>query len=258
MQLKDYLTIAVAVLAVVVSVIALIVSTRKQDTEDERTLRSLLNDTISQIHNARIDQAKYRGEHKGAEYVEVVAGLYNYRINSAARLAVYAAEKIPSLVTDIELATIAGAFAWTGDQQKGLQYWEAAIAKSKDRYYEIVNRRDYANFLFTIGNIGAGRDQYKKAIDLSPISDDTSKYTTGYTYRMWGVNERAMGNDLSAKEYFDRAAEAYKAISVEGFRALALADLDRLQQMSSKAISELQPGQPPPTPIVKSIGDAKP
>src|SRR5271166_6754475 len=104
-----------------------------------------------------------------------------------------------------------------------------AIAASKDRYYEIINRRDFANFLFLNGNVGEGRDQYKKALDLSPISDDVSKYQTGYTYRMWGWNERAAGNELSARDYFDRAAEAFRTISVEGVRASALADLDQVR-----------------------------
>jgi hypothetical protein len=39
MELKDCLTIGVSVLAIAVSLLALIVSTRKKDKEDERTLR---------------------------------------------------------------------------------------------------------------------------------------------------------------------------------------------------------------------------
>jgi tetratricopeptide (TPR) repeat protein len=160
---------------------------------------------------------------------------------------------------------LADAFAWTGDREKARQYWEAAVTASKDEYYKIVNRRDYANFLFASGNVGAGREQYKIALDLSPISDDTSKYMTGYTYKMWGFNERAVGNELSAKDYFDRSAEAYKTISIEGMRAFAMTDLEQARQTPSATIPAPKPGEPPPGPAIpdwaemlKSVSPGKP
>jgi len=248
MEPKDFITLAISLAAFVLSLVATIFSLSNKKHEDERSLRSLMNVTIGNIRSSRIDQAKYRNEHYGkgqnVELVLNVLSLYNYQINSLTRLAVYVAEKIPTLVTDIEFATLADAFAWTGDRQKGKQYWEAAIAASKDRYYEIINRRDFANFLFLNGNVGEGRDQYKKALDLSPISDDVSKYQTGYTYRMWGWNERAAGNELSARDYFDRAAEAFRTISVEGVRASALADLDQVRNTPPTAVPQPMPGEP--------------
>ena len=254
MEPKDFITIAISACAFLVSLVSFIVSRRskkqedeRKEHEDERALRLLMNDTVSNIRTARIEQAKYFTEH--GLTAGAVFGLFNYQINSLVRLAVYITERIPALVTDIEFSTLADAFAWTGDRQKAHQYWEAAITASKDEYYETVNRRDFANFLFASGNVGAGREQYKKALDLSPISDDTSKYMTGYTYRMWGWNERAAGNELSAKDYFDKAAEAYRTISVEGMRAFLMAELDQARQTQSTAIPEPKPGQPPLGPM---------
>ncbi|HYM72369.1 MAG TPA: hypothetical protein VET89_05265 [Stellaceae bacterium] len=245
MEPKDLATIAISIFAFLLSLIATTLSLRNKKHDDRRDLRSLLNDSISKIRTARTDQAKYRVEYAGNQQAEYVASLFNYQINSLARLAVYITEQIPSLVTDIEYATVADAFAWTGDQQKARQYWDTAISSSKDRYYEIINRRDYANFLFTYGSVGEGRDQYRRALNLSPVSDDTSKYLTGYTYRMWGVSEHAAGNELSAKECFDKAAEAYGTIAVSGFRAFALADLDQMRQAAHEGIMSAKLGVGP-------------
>jgi type II secretory pathway pseudopilin PulG len=261
METKDYITVAISLLALLFSIIASTLSLRNKKHDDERNLRSLLNDSIDKIRSIRTEQAKYRSEHFSNPQTEAVAGLFNHQINSFTRLAVYITDQIPSLVTDIEYATIADAFGWTGDQQKARQYWDKAIYNSKDSYYEIINRRDYANFLFTYGSIGEGRDQYKRALELSPINDDTSKYMTGYTYRMWGVNERGAGNEMTSKEYFDKVAEAYGTIALNGFRTFALNDLELARKFDPAAFS-MTPGVTQPldgtTDILNPVPVPKP
>src|SRR5215472_9882791 len=127
MEPQDLITIAISTCAFLVSLVSFIASRRskKQEDqriahEDERVLRSLMNETISNIRNARIEQAKYILDHGQ----NAVSGLFNYQINSLVRLAVYIAEQIPSLVSDVEFATIADAFAWTGNWEKARQYWD--------------------------------------------------------------------------------------------------------------------------------------
>lgn len=83
-----------------------------------------------------------------------------------------------------------------------------------DNYYAILNRRTFANYLFRIGNVGGGREQYKSALNLSPITDDYSKFTTGWTYGMWGYDELSLGNRKSATDLFGSAEEAFSTMSV--------------------------------------------
>lgn len=247
MEPKDFITLAISMIsmaAFLLSLVATISSRSNKKYEDERNIRSLMNATIGNIRTVRIEQAKYQLEHYGEENINFVLSMFNYQISSLARLAVYLSDRIPTLVTDIEFATLADAFAWIGDHQKGYQYWEAAIAASRDTYYEIINRRDFANFLFATGNVGLGRDQYKKALDLSPITNDISKNQTGYTYRSWAWNERVAGNELSANDYFNKSAEAYNTISVEGIRAFVIAELNKIRATPSTAIPRLKPGEP--------------
>jgi ABC-type multidrug transport system fused ATPase/permease subunit len=92
MEPKDFITIVISVCAFVVSLVGFIVSRRSQrqesarkEHEDERTLRSLMNETISNIRNVRIEQAKYQNEHFGKDSnTNIVLNLFNYQINSLA------------------------------------------------------------------------------------------------------------------------------------------------------------------------------
>ncbi len=248
MEAKDYLPIAISVLGFIFSLFATGYSFRHKKYEEERAARAQLNETVGKIIGARIDHAKYLNEHPDVRdnfTTSNVLGSINYQINSFARLAVYVTERIPQLVTDIEFAAIADAFAWTGDQIKAQEYWRAAVSNSKDRHYEILNRRQFANYLFTIGDLGAGRDQYKRALELTPVKDDYSKYMTGYTYRMWAVNEAQVGNGKSASDHFELAEEAYKTISVEMMRNEAFADLDKMRKFDFKLGMEIKPGALP-------------
>jgi hypothetical protein len=60
---------------------------------------------------------------------------------------------------------------------------------------------------------------------------------------MWGVNERAAGNERTVTDYFDKAAEAYGTIGVAGLKAYAMADLDEMRRSPSEATNQLKPGE---------------
>ncbi|MGC1886086.1 MAG: hypothetical protein WA709_08320 [Stellaceae bacterium] len=89
----------------------------------------------------------------------------------------------------MELATIAETFSGTGDHASATQYWEAAIHRVQNKNLEVQYRRNYATYLFGTGNIGAGRQEFQRAIDLFPESDDISQAQNGATYKFWGLNE---------------------------------------------------------------------
>ncbi len=258
METKDYLTIVISLIALLTSVVATVLSLRKKNYEEERTSRLQLNDTIGKIIGTRIEHAKYATDHPDVETnfaTSAVLGTINYQMNSFARLAVYIAEKIPHLVTDIEYATVADAFGWTGDQPKALQYQNAAIEKSKeisrsdDKHSEVFNRRSFANYLFTIGNVGAGREQYESALRLTPVKDDYSKYVTGYTHRMWGTSEGYASFPDEANDHFNKAEATYKTISNENIKNPALNDIAQVRQaIQYRGNVPIKPGSLPMGP----------
>jgi hypothetical protein len=82
MEPKDYITIALSVLAFLLSVIATTRSMRNKKHDDERTLRTLMNDSVSKLRAIRTEQAKYNAENEGNKNAQFVNGLHNYQINS--------------------------------------------------------------------------------------------------------------------------------------------------------------------------------
>jgi tetratricopeptide (TPR) repeat protein len=247
MELKDVLTIAISVAAFALSLIAAVLTLQRKRLEEERTQRVLLSEAIGKIIAGRSEHAKFYAEHPDADQnnaMSAVIGMYNYQINTFARLAVYIAEKIPQLVSDIEYSIIADAFGWTGDQTQALKLWEITINRSKDNYYAMLNRRTFANYLFRIGNVGGGREQYKIALSLSPPNDDYSKFTTGWIYGMWGYDELALGNRKSATDLFGSADEAFSTMSVsaEQLRQYGWQKLQAGKQALNQPASGLPPG----------------
>jgi hypothetical protein len=259
MELKDVLAVTISVAAFALSLIATVVTLQRKRVEEERTQRALLSEAIGKIIAGRAEHARFATEHPDAKTAAAgtVLGQYNYQINSFARLAVYVTEKIPHLVSDIEYSVIADAFSWTGDQSQALKFWDVTINHSKDAYYEILNRRSFANYLFKLGNAGGGRDQYQLALKLSPVKDDNSKYMTGFTYGMWAYDELSLGNRRSASERFDNAVEAFTTISVEQVKKYALQLLDDGRQALLEPEAELTPQAAPRMPLSRTAEAAR-
>jgi tetratricopeptide (TPR) repeat protein len=253
MEPRDYLAIGVSVLAIVVSIIALIVSTRKKDKEDERMLRLSLNEVIGKIIASRVDQAKYFNDHPimmANTPAGMVQRLLAAQISAFSRLASDIAVQIPHLVTDVEYATIASSLGATGDQHKAMEFWDKAVKTSKERFYEVKNRQDFAVYLFAIGELEKGRDEFKKTLSIASGGDDISKYMTGYTYMLQGMSERAVAYNENATRYFGDAQQAFNTISnsAAGQRAAALADLAQFQLAESNVIPKLVTGAPSSSP----------
>lgn len=231
MEPKDYLPILISAFAFLVSLGSFTLSfasSKRQTFEEQRVLRSSLNDVISRIFSARIEQAKYiqlNPNWMNNDLTIAVNNVYTSQLNSYARLAVYITEKIENLVTDVELATIAETFSGTGDHASATQYWEAAIHRVQNKNLEVQYRRNYATYLFGTGNIGAGRQEFQRAIDLFPESDDISQAQNGATYKFWGLNELRAKNKTMSDNYFAYAEDSYKSISRDDIKAPVLADL---------------------------------
>jgi hypothetical protein len=263
MEMKDVLAVTISVAAFTLSLIATVITLQRKRVEEERTQRALLSEAIGKIVAGRTEHAKFATAHPDANTVAagMVFNQYNYQINAFARLAVYVTEKIPHLVSDIEYSVIADAFSWTGDQSQALKFWDVTISHSKDAYYEILNRRSFANYLFKLGNAGGGREQYKLALGLSPVKDDNSKFMTGFTYGMWAYDELSLGNRRSAQELFDNAEEAFTTLSVEQAKKHALQLLDDGRKALRKPEAELTPEAAPKMPqprIAETARDANP
>jgi hypothetical protein len=249
MELKDILTLILALIAIAVSLYTFYTTNQNKKVEDERTWRALLHDTVRRIQETIIDQQKsflthYRGDPHAFESSNL-SDAFAFQLQSLARLAVYISAQIPELVSDVEFAIIANTFARMRDQQAS-KYWKKSIEVSKKVYNksnEITHRRLYAQHLFRIGNIGEGREEFARALKLCSIKDDYSRNMFGTTCIVLAMSERSTGSEKSANEAFDRAAEAYEGISNERMKQFAL---DRLARARASTVGPRRPSVPPP------------
>jgi hypothetical protein len=206
---------------------------------------------IGKIITSRVDQAKFFIDHPimmAGTPAGFVQRMLAAQISAFSRLTSDIAVQIPHLVTDVEYATIASSLGATGDQHKAMELWDKAIKTSKERFYEVKNRQDFAAFLFGIGELEKGRDEFKKTLSVASGGDDVSKYMTGYTYMLQGACERVVGYNESATRYFLDAQQALNTISnsAAGMRAAALAELEQFRLADATGLPKLVPGAPPP------------
>jgi hypothetical protein len=256
MEAKDFIAIVISLVALLFSIGATVFSLRKKKYEDRRIARNVLGETLGKITSARVDQARFASENKDSLdniHVQNVFNSIDFQKNALVRLAVYITDEFPDIATDIEYGIIADSFAASGDRVQGARYWQIAIDKSLGQHFEVYNRRAFGLYLFGDGNVGDGRAQFKKAIELCPPNNDILKYDNGKTHIMLALCERAVGNTKTANESFALAEEAFSTISIENARVHALKELEGARLPRADLHGHLKPGtehllRPPPFP----------
>src|SRR5438105_5784874 len=216
MELKDVVSIVISAIAVLIALSTFLVNSFRKTSDDRHALRGSLNDVISKIFSVRIEQVKYIQDHPNWAQSELTLSVNNVltaQLRSYARLADYIIPKIKGLVSDIELATVAETLAATGEQIDADAYWHAAIASAKSESQQIQYRRSYAAFLFGIGQLASGREEYQTALGLFRDNDDISKAQNGATYKFWGLCELRVDNRSMAENYFMYAKDLYSNVA---------------------------------------------
>ncbi len=259
MEAKDYLSIVISAVAVLIALSSFLLSSYRKTNDDRRALRSSLNDIIAKIFLVRIEYAKYIQGNPNWPQNDLaisVNNLFTSQLNSYARMADYIIPKISGLVSDIELATVAETFTSTGEQAGAVSYWQAAIRTCKNINQEVKYRRTYAAYLYNIGKLGDGREEFQKALDLFRDNDDTSKAQNGATYKFWGLCEIGVDNSTVANNYFCCSRDLYSSMANNMVRLPLLKDLSitlsRMQQFKSDPLQAMGLG-----PIAEIVPPAK-
>ncbi len=192
MQPKDYYTIIISVIALIVSIFSNFFQKAK---ENQRSIRKNLSDTLESVTKINFENSKLRKE-GGSEEVEVVEMRRIY--NSQRRILVAHADflilKYDKIVTEIDCNIMAGAYANIGDAQKAEFYWKKTIDKSESGPIKHMNLRGYALFLFRQGKIEVGRSKYKEALLIDLPDNDPTRILTTDTYLMWAAAEKNTNN----------------------------------------------------------------
>lgn len=229
MDIKDYLTVSISSLALVVSAISLVVTFRQRAQENQRGVRKTLSETLGQLVEVSMSFAKLDAEHpEQTDQIVSLRRMHNTQRRYLANHAEYLVEQIPGLATDIDYNLLAQAFRAIGDYDKVQKYWELCVAKSESNVIRAMNLRGHANFLFFQGSPQLGRKKYQESLELSLADTDNVRRDRADTYAMWARVEMDFGFIGEAQRLRELAQQAAYRIGHAGMRDSIKSYIDNL------------------------------
>jgi tetratricopeptide (TPR) repeat protein len=240
MVFKDYLALTLSVIAVVVSVVAFLLTFRQRASENRRGIRKALTETIADLTSVSLERAKLDRENPSSMDDKVVGlrRLYNNQRRYLANHAEFLIGQIPDLVTDIDYNALAFAFDAIGDPNKAKRYWELCVEKSPSRPLQAMNLRGYARFLYFQGQFETGRRKYEESLQVELPDTDNMRRILADTYLMWSKTEHDFGFLEEAKRQKEQAISVAKRIGHVGMRNEMLNYVSTLWAGLSPKVSE--------------------
>ena len=226
---KDIITLGISFAAFCFSIIAFVVTTRLRRFEIKRTIRSQLSSLVSEmLASAANEQELTLVPPRQRPTPEQLArvSIANQRHAALARQADFLAQQEPDLVGDIEWVTIAQGFATAGDIVSAEDRWRRGVSASPDVYYEIVNTRGLADFLFKLGRSEEARKLYQETISILPDTNDNNKLVNTNTLEMWMESELEVGQDTEAHYLMQKAQDIINTIENDVLQARLQAELE--------------------------------
>jgi tetratricopeptide (TPR) repeat protein len=249
MELKDVISLAVSGLALTLSITATLISLKQKKFESERLLRSQLTDAIGKVNSSFEQSAKLLQEKAALLNDPAVTNLlafYNSQKISYARQAVYVADQIPTLVSDVEYNSIARAFLDAGDDQSALTFYDKAVRASSG-IHKATNLRGLGRTLLQLGKTEEGNRTFNEALSLMADGSDSSLWFQAETFQRWAQVEANWGNIATASKYMDEAEVLYEKIGFEAKRNSGLKNLAALRKTVFRApTEEIGINTPPP------------
>jgi tetratricopeptide (TPR) repeat protein len=219
MDPKDYLTLGVGSVALIVSVTSLILTFRQRAQENQRGVRKTLTETLGQLAEVGMSLAKLDAEHpEQTDQIVSLRRMHNSQRRYLANHAEYLVRQIPDLATDIDYNMLAQAFRSIGDYDKAQQYWELAVAKSESPVIRAMNLRGHGSFLFFQGNPQLGRKKYQESLEIPLPDTDNVRRDRADTYAMWARVELDFGYKGEALRLSEQAQQAADRIGHAGMR----------------------------------------
>jgi tetratricopeptide (TPR) repeat protein len=198
METKDIITITIAGLAFLVSIVNSVFTFfafRQRATEDQRNTRKALTDVVAELTKVSIAYNQLDLQHPRSVDWAIINLRRNY--NTQRRyLAIHGeflAAQIPELTSDIDCISLAYAFESSGDYTKAQKFYELAVEKSPTNVLKMWNLRALARFWFVLGNAERGRRTYEEALQLQKPDTDSLRQAVADTYLLWSRLEDEHG-----------------------------------------------------------------
>lgn len=208
-------------------------------------MRQQITDVVTKLILLAAEQSKLWHENANNKLEFHVVGMHkiiNQQRSSFARQAIYLIEQVPSLVSDIEYATVADALAGIGDVPRAEAFYLEAIKNSKHRIYKIWNIRSYARFLYDNNRYEEGRKYYREALLIFDGNDSENfDYVKGenvHTYLYWAEMEARALLLKEAEELYNHGRSIAEEIVKSDLREMLLGMLARSARYSLKKSEE--------------------
>jgi len=207
MNTKEFATIAISSIALIVSALSYYNTVRQRRIENERALRNSLTDIIAELTQIDLDRVKLDRENPGMKDDNIVSlrRILNTRRSYLVRHGDYISRQIGNIVTDVDCNVLAFAYSVVGDHEKAESFWKLCIEKSPAGIIRAQNLRGYAMFLFRIGSFDAGRKVFGESLEI-PLPDyDQMRRLKADTYAIWMRTERNHGFEDECTRLRERA-----------------------------------------------------
>lgn len=216
MSLSESIALAVSVLAVLVSLVALAASWIGTQRGARKQLTKVVSQLAEQLRAFQKIPEKDDQRYFATEDLEVLVRQADSLIRGLFKR-----------VADSDCMVVARVLETVGDQWRADLYWELAVEKAADDYYKARNRMQWANYLFIRGDRDAGCLKMEEAVKGLQFQTVDARIVRGEIYRNWAGWEASLGNASEAAQLRDNARDEYRRISDRDTRReSSLRDLD--------------------------------
>lgn len=215
MDISNSITFYISILAFILSLVATVITSLREKSENKRTMRMELTEVLNKIIDLTIENVSMKEELKNKpDHFQNLSSHLNQKNATLLHQAIFLTDKIPNLVLPMNYNTIAISAFNANDIELSKKYFEKDIKVTKQARYKKIALRSYAEFLFNVRRLEEGRKTYQEAISCSQGSDDSERAFKGENYQRWGINELNIAHSASrAKDLFESAANEFKGIS---------------------------------------------
>jgi len=226
MKKSEIASLVISIIALLASTLASVYSMQQTKNSYKASLRDQLNIVTKDIFDtfASNNELSLLPDSLRNNSFYVRQSLLASKMQNLVRQALWIENKIPDQVSDVEYTLLANSLWAVYETDKAREFYKKAIGLSESKYARIANLREYAGFLYSIGESSEGAKQYEAA--LGPESTDNDKANNGYTYQKWFVSVARQGDFAQAKTLYDKAKFLYSSVSNKYLSDYYLKNLD--------------------------------
>jgi hypothetical protein len=156
------------------------------------------------------------------------------------RQAAYLATLIPELVNPFEYLVVAGCFADIDAVDEAEIFFRKAIVQVESEPLNLgIITRGFGRFLFRLGELNQGREQYEAAVAVFSGDSDTMRFYRGDTYMRWASQELDWSFVGNASQLFERARAEFTSQQNPNSKNRNLQRLDKVLESASVPIPQI-------------------